>query len=144
MAYEPTIWEDGDVITADKINKLEQGLAEASAESGSAGKTYKVLISYTGNSVFSGRWTVTLGGSAVVNGERTFTDAIVPLTMTCISSYTEQSSYGASFSVYLNNDIVLGERVLSGQKLEAGKSNTVDVDVSIYDGSTLTIKTSAS
>lgn len=29
MAYEPTIWETGDVITADKLNKIEQGLAAA-------------------------------------------------------------------------------------------------------------------
>ncbi|MBT9685145.1 head fiber protein [Pseudoflavonifractor sp. MCC625] len=26
MAYEPTVWKDGDVITADKMNKLEQGV----------------------------------------------------------------------------------------------------------------------
>ena len=28
MAYEPTVWNCGDTITADKMNKLEQGLAE--------------------------------------------------------------------------------------------------------------------
>lgn len=26
MAYEPTTWSTGDVITADKLNKLEQGV----------------------------------------------------------------------------------------------------------------------
>lgn len=26
MAYEPTVWIDGDVITAEKMNKLEQGV----------------------------------------------------------------------------------------------------------------------
>lgn len=26
MAYTPTTWSDGDVITADKLNKLEQGV----------------------------------------------------------------------------------------------------------------------
>lgn len=26
MAYEPTVWKDGDVITAEKMNKLEQGV----------------------------------------------------------------------------------------------------------------------
>lgn len=26
MAYEPTTWKDGDVITAEKMNKLEQGV----------------------------------------------------------------------------------------------------------------------
>lgn len=26
MAYAPTTWSDGDVITAEKMNKLEQGV----------------------------------------------------------------------------------------------------------------------
>ena len=31
MAYTPTEWETGDVITAEKLNKAEQGIAAASA-----------------------------------------------------------------------------------------------------------------
>lgn len=27
MSYEPTVWNDGDVITKEKMNKLEQGVA---------------------------------------------------------------------------------------------------------------------
>ena len=30
MAYTPTVWETGDVITAEKLNKAEKGIAEAS------------------------------------------------------------------------------------------------------------------
>ena len=26
MAYTPTTWNDGDVMTAEKMNKLEQGI----------------------------------------------------------------------------------------------------------------------
>jgi len=29
MAYEPTVWQTGDVVTAEKMNKLEQGVANA-------------------------------------------------------------------------------------------------------------------
>lgn len=29
-AYEPTVWATGDVVTADKLNKLEEGVANAS------------------------------------------------------------------------------------------------------------------
>ena len=29
MAYTPTVWETGDVITAEKLNKAEQGIADA-------------------------------------------------------------------------------------------------------------------
>lgn len=32
MAYTPTIWKTGDVITAEKLNKAEQGIASASDE----------------------------------------------------------------------------------------------------------------
>ncbi len=33
MAYTPTVWETGDVITAEKLNKAETGIAAASADS---------------------------------------------------------------------------------------------------------------
>ena len=36
MTYEPTVWEDGQVITAEKINKLEQGVQNE--QIGPAGK----------------------------------------------------------------------------------------------------------
>ena len=28
MAYTPTVWQCGDVVSAEKLNKLENGLAE--------------------------------------------------------------------------------------------------------------------
>ena len=31
MAYTPTIWNDGDVITAEALNKLERGVANEQA-----------------------------------------------------------------------------------------------------------------
>ena len=29
MSYEPTVWETGDVVTAEKMNKLERGVVNA-------------------------------------------------------------------------------------------------------------------
>lgn len=29
MSYEPTVWQTGDVVTAEKMNKLEQGVANS-------------------------------------------------------------------------------------------------------------------
>ena len=29
MSYEPTVWQTGDTVTAEKLNKLEQGVANA-------------------------------------------------------------------------------------------------------------------
>ena len=50
MAYTPTTWSDGDVITAEKMNKLEQGVknqqvgpagpAGAKGETGDPGQSY--------------------------------------------------------------------------------------------------------
>lgn len=38
MAYTPTTWTDGDVITAEKLNKLEQAVKTASgAKKGASG-----------------------------------------------------------------------------------------------------------
>lgn len=34
MAYSPTKWADGDVITADKLNKLEQGVGTTKGDKG--------------------------------------------------------------------------------------------------------------
>ena len=47
MAYTPTTWSDGDVITAEKLNKLEQGVkneqvgpAGAKGDQGAQGPSY--------------------------------------------------------------------------------------------------------
>lgn len=41
MAYTPTTWSDGDVITAEKLNKLEQGVKnEQVGPAGPAGTSY--------------------------------------------------------------------------------------------------------
>lgn len=36
MAYEPTVWECGDKITAEKLNKLETAVEELSENGGVA------------------------------------------------------------------------------------------------------------
>ena len=35
MSYTPTEWKSGDVITSEKLNNLEQGVADASGGGGS-------------------------------------------------------------------------------------------------------------
>lgn len=42
MSYEPTNWQTGDVVTSQKLNKLEQGVADA----GGGGGVYKVTLAY--------------------------------------------------------------------------------------------------
>lgn len=46
MAYTPTVWETGDVITAEKLNKAEQGIADAGA--------YIIPLTWAGSSATLG------------------------------------------------------------------------------------------
>ncbi len=56
MSYEPTNWKAGDVVTSAKLNKLEQGVANAgggdivvltaNTETGGIGKSYNDLLAY--------------------------------------------------------------------------------------------------
>lgn len=43
MAYDPTVWKSGDTITSAKLNKLENGLAEASG-GGTGGGVLKIGV----------------------------------------------------------------------------------------------------
>lgn len=36
MSYEPTVWRDGDLITADKMNKMENGIRDNQGADGAA------------------------------------------------------------------------------------------------------------
>lgn len=42
MSYTPTVWATGDVVTAEKLNKLEQGVASAGGGSGGGGNVLLV------------------------------------------------------------------------------------------------------
>lgn len=46
MAYDPTVWKSGDTITSAKLNKLENGLAEASG-GGTGGGVLKVNMTWS-------------------------------------------------------------------------------------------------
>ena len=35
MSYEPTVWQSGDIVTAEKLNKLENGVAGSGGGAGS-------------------------------------------------------------------------------------------------------------
>lgn len=44
MSYTPTVWESGDTITATRLNKIEQGIQDASTSGG--GGAFYVDIEY--------------------------------------------------------------------------------------------------
>lgn len=51
MSYEPTNWKSGDTITSAKLNKLENGLAEASGGGGGG-----VLVVHSTNGTLDKTW----------------------------------------------------------------------------------------
>ena len=77
MAYEPTTWTDGDLITAAKLNKLEQGVQnEQVGPKGPAGAT-----GADGKSVKAIELTTTAG--QVTGGTCTLSDdSTIPITVT--------------------------------------------------------------
>lgn len=73
MAYTPTTWQTGDVITAEKMNKLENGVAAVPVEAGTGQKS-AVIPSYdqtlpntaSGNGAFAFGTGATASGSVSV------------------------------------------------------------------------------
>ncbi|WP_285120214.1 hypothetical protein [Lactococcus petauri] len=67
-AYEPTTWADGDTITAEKLNKLEAGVAnEQEGPAGPVGLGIKALaLTTTDGKVTAGTVTFTDDTTAAV------------------------------------------------------------------------------
>lgn len=87
MAYTPTTWSDGDLITAEKLNKLESGVqneqvgpqgpkgeTRAAGAAGADGKSVKAIaLTTTGGAVTGG--TCTLSDDSTIQITVTTTEA---------------------------------------------------------------------
>ena len=62
MAYTKTNWKDGDVISAEKMNKIEQGIADA----GSSGGSGDVLVVDIDTATFSEMYEAIQDGKTVL------------------------------------------------------------------------------
>ena len=65
MAYEPTEWKSGDVITSAKLNKIEQGVAAGGGVVVPKYTTTDDGDTYTCNMTFSEIWTACLAGNCI-------------------------------------------------------------------------------
>lgn len=60
MAYEPTVWKSGDLVTATKLNKMEQGIAGSGGgvlcvrddTNGTLNKTFGEIVTALENGTF--------------------------------------------------------------------------------------------
>lgn len=92
MAYTPTEWKDGDVITAEKLNNIEEGIEGDS----SILKVYftqdsQDLTVWTSDVPIQDIITAINGGALVV----AFGTSIYPFIIECIEEECSGSSYGA-------------------------------------------------
>ena len=62
MAYTKTNWKDGDVISAEKMNKIEQGIEDA----GSSGGSGNVLVVDVSTATFGEMYQAVQDGKAVL------------------------------------------------------------------------------
>lgn len=72
MAYNPTVWEENDLLSADRMNKIEQGIAEASETPEGllpAGGTAGQMLVKTSDEDFSVEWADALSGDSILTIE---------------------------------------------------------------------------
>lgn len=86
MAYTPTEWQTGDIITATKLNNMEQGIANAGILKVSVTDANVLTLDKTWQEIFS-------AGFSVLTGSR------IP---TCIymGGYIEQGEYVVTYWSY--------------------------------------------
>lgn len=78
MAYSPTVWKDGDIVTSAKLNKLEQGVAAGGGVlvvgASFDPQTESLVLDKTAGEIFAAKFAVMqadlsdLGGSGTLIG----------------------------------------------------------------------------
>ena len=99
MSYDPTVWKSGDTITSAKLNKLEQGVADAQGGGGGGGGMV-----------------VKISGSDTLTMDKTFGEIMTAVTTMPISFYiSAQQGSGVAVTIPTLmgvNDVSAGKEVL--------------------------------
>ena len=99
MAYTPTSWETGDVITAEKLNKAENGIAASEAfvvPVSYDDETYTMTLDASWNELYANKNRLVL---AVYESEDNDGNPVVyPMYLTCI--FVNDGTYSATFIMY--------------------------------------------
>ena len=99
MSYIPTVWKSGDIVSSEKLNKLEQGVADATSESIIVEETdawlEENIAQETGYALDSSLTMSNAAAPADKVGElKTAITQLDELTLTYDTSYTEESISG--------------------------------------------------
>lgn len=95
MSYTPTVWANGDTITATKLNKMENGIADAGSGGGGGGALIVTATSsegqygteWTCDKTAAEMWTAFLSGVVIIMMAE-------DLGVLVSSAYGGQSGYG--------------------------------------------------
>lgn len=93
MTYEKTTWVDGDIITAEKLNHIEDGIANSGSESG--GASLPKVNSNDNNKVLK-----------VVDGAWNISEEKLPYTFSMVTEVINPFT-GGEISLYKSKDITL-------------------------------------
>lgn len=121
MSYSPTTWKSGDVVTSAKLNKLEQGVAEAGSGGGgwntipvtfvnTGTNPYKVIMNNVADGMLRESVEIPGDGSVVVNVLVYGSGAVYPLASTFADvdmNVAPVATGGVSFDA--NNLTIVGE-----------------------------------
>lgn len=126
MAYTPTVWATGDIITAEKLNKAERGIA--SAESfvvpvSLEGDTGTMTLNASWNELYANKNRLVL---AVYEYESAGgTPVVYPMYLIELSEY--QGTYSASFVQYNGEGVSVKVQVITFT------ASSADADLTFVD-----------
>lgn len=122
MAYTPTNWSDGDLITAAKLNKLEQGLAGIQVTPGGdtldlSAYATKADPEFTGSMSMGRRSGTTVGQKSVVLGDSSSATALgaVSIGINCHATGSFSLAAGRGADAEGTNSISLGGTARGGE-----------------------------
>lgn len=118
MAYTPTTWSDGDVITAEKMNKLEQGVKNEQTGAPGAAAGFGTPTATVDANVGTPSVTVTASGS---NTEKVFNFAFKNLK-------GAKGDPGASYTLPAANKTTLGGVKQAARVNEAADANVTKAE----------------
>lgn len=137
MAYEKQVWECGDVVTAEKLNHIEEGIESASESGGGTVEVIKIAENINGGSSSTSAPYLFTGGKMNLSptiGESVGDKQIIGFVL--VASYTDKQSKSRTAESSLanvtarNGDDSFGEglEVISNQSSDSVRNaTTIDV-----------------
>ena len=130
MAYTPTEWQSGDIVTSEKLNKIENGIASAGSEVFMVGGTYN---EETGYFTMDKTWSeineaITAGKHCllVINIHLDQTGSVLDRNFRSViigTSYENYAAEGYDPEIGVTVNLYIGSNVISATPIDGGDVN---------------------